>query len=151
MKIHLNINSALEETEVHIYAKEYNEQVERLMKQLQAAQANQSNVLDGYFQQEIHLLKITDIYSIYVEDSKVFLQTEEMEYESKRKLYELEEQLARDFVRVNKSTLVNVNKITSIGMGKIGTTQLQLDNDVTIHVSRKYLKELKQHLGIGRD
>lgn len=151
MKIHLNINSALEETEVHIYAKEYNEQVERLMKQLQAAQANQSNVLDGYLQQEIHLLKITDIYSIYAEDSRVFLQTEEMEYESKRKLYELEAQLAKDFVRVNKSTLVNVNKITSIGMGKIGTTQLQLDNDVTIHVSRKYLKELKQHLGIGRD
>jgi len=151
LKIHLNINSALEETEVHIYAKEYNEQVERLMKQLQAAQANQSNVLDGYLQQEIHLLKITDIYSIYAEDSRVFLQTEEMEYESKRKLYELEAQLAKDFVRVNKSTLVNVNKITSIGMGKIGTTQLQLDNDVTIHVSRKYLKELKQHLGIGRD
>lgn len=151
MKIQLNINSALEKTEVHIYAKEYNEQVERLMKQLQAVQANQTTVLDGYLQQEIHLLKVTDIYSIYVEDSKVFLQTEEMEYESKRKLYELEEQLAKDFVRVNKSTLVNVNKITSIGMGKIGTTQLLLDNDVAIHVSRKYLKQLKQHLGIGRD
>jgi DNA-binding LytR/AlgR family response regulator len=151
LKIQLSINSALEETEIHIYAKEYNEQVERLMKQLQAAQVTQATVLDGYLQQEIHLLKIGDIYSIYVEDSKVFLQTEEQEYESKRKLYELEAQLAKDFVRVNKSMLVNVHKIASIGMGKIGTTQLVLDNDTSIHVSRKYLKELKNHLGIGRD
>lgn len=150
MKIQLTINQALEETEVHILAKEYNEQIEKLMKQLQASQTTQATVLDGYLQQEIHLLKITDIYSIYAEESRVFLQTDEQEYESKRKLYELEEMLSKDFVRVNKSTLVNVHKISSIQMGKIGTTQLLLENDVAIHVSRKYLKELKLHLGIGR-
>ena len=54
MKIHLTINSELEETEVHIHAKEYTEQIERLMKQLQASQ---TTMLDGYFQQEIHMLK----------------------------------------------------------------------------------------------
>lgn len=148
MKIHLTIHHELEETEVHIQAKEYNEQIERLMQQLQASQ---TTMLDGYFQQEIHLLKISDIYSIYAEDAKVFLQTNEHEFESKRKLYELEAQLSKDFVRVSKSTLVNIHKISSIQMGKIGTTQLLLENDVTIHVSRKYIKELKRHLGIGRD
>ncbi len=148
MKIHLTIHYELEETEVHIHAKEYNEQIERLMQQLQASQ---TTMLDGYFQQEIHLLKISDIYSIYAEDAKVFLQTNEQEFESKRKLYELEAQLSKDFVRVSKSTLVNIHKISSIQMGKIGTTQLLLENDVTIHVSRKYIKELKRHLGIGRD
>ena len=148
MKIHLSINSALQETEIRIHAKEYNEQIEKLMKQLQATQ---STMIDGYLQQEIHMLKINDIYSIYAEGAKIFLQTEEQEFESKRKLYELETQFAQDFVRVSKSTLVNINKITSIQMGKIGSTQLLLDNDVSIHVSRKYLKELKNHLGIGRE
>ena len=52
MKIHLTINHELEETEVHIHAKEYNEQIERLMRQLQASQ---TTMLDGYDQQEIHL------------------------------------------------------------------------------------------------
>ena len=148
MKIHLTINSELEETEIHIHAKEYTEQIERLMKQLQASQ---TTMLDGYFQQEIHMLKISDIYSIYAEGAKVFLQTEEQEFETKRKLYELEAQLAKDFARVSKSTLVNINKIASIQMSKIGTTELILENDVSVHVSRKYLKELKRHLGIGRD
>ena len=148
MKIHLTINSELHETEIHIHAKEFNEQIEKLMKQLQTTQ---STIIDGYLQQEIHMLKINDIYSIYAEGSKVFLQTEEQEFESKRKLYELEDQLAKDFARVSKSTLVNINKIASIQMGKIGSTELLLDNDVSIHVSRKYLKELKRQLGIGRD
>jgi len=148
MKIHLTINSALEENEIHIHAKEYNEQIERLMKQLQISQ---TTMIDGYIQQEIHMLKISDIFSIYAEDAKVFLQTEEQEFESKRKLYELEAQFAKDFARVSKSTLVNIHKIASIQMGKLGATELILENDVTVHVSRKYLKELKRHLGIGRD
>lgn len=74
------------------------------------------------------------------------MQTEEQEFETKRKLYELEAQLAKDFARVSKSTLVNINKIASIQMGKIGTTELILENDVSVHVSRKYLKELKTPL-----
>ncbi|WP_042478942.1 LytTR family DNA-binding domain-containing protein [Bacillus ndiopicus] len=151
MKIQLTINSALEDTEIHIHAKEYNEQIEQLMKQLQGSQSGKTNVLDGYLQQEIHLLKITDIFSIYAEGAKIYLQTDEQEFESKRKLYELEAQLVKDFVRVNKSTLVNVHKISSIQMGKIGTTQLLLENDTSIPVSRKYLKDLKRHLGIGKE
>lgn len=62
MKIQLTINSALEQTEIHIYAKEYNEQIEQLMKQLKAANTVHAGVIDGYLQQEIHLLKITDIF-----------------------------------------------------------------------------------------
>ena len=81
--IHLSINSALQEMDIQIHTKEYNEQIEKLMKQLQATP---STMIDGYCQQEIHMLKISDIYSIYAEGAKVFLQTEEQEFETKRKL-----------------------------------------------------------------
>ncbi len=149
MKIQLIIDEKFQETEVQICAKEYNDQIERLMKQLQLAQ--KVTVLDGYLQQEIHMLKIKDIYFIYAEGSKVYLQTTEHEFESKRKLYELEEMLSNDFVRVSKSTLVNIDKIASIQMGRIGSTEIVLDDESSVHVSRKYLKELKSRLGIGRD
>lgn len=149
MKIHLIINSDLEKTEVHIHAKEYNETIEQLMRQLQTATS--PTMIDGYLNQEIHMLKIEDIYSIYAEGTKVYLQTEEQEFEAKKKLYELEDQFAKDFVRVNKSTLVNLNKIASIQVATLGATQLLLDNGASVHISRKYLKELKQHLGIGKE
>ena len=148
MKIHLVINEELETTEVHIHAKHYTTEIEQLLRKLQQDQS--PTMLDGYIQQEIHMVKIDDIYSVYAEGAKVYLQTEEQEYETKRKLYELEELLAKDFVRVNKSTLVHINKIVSIQQ-KLGAAQLLLDNEVTIHISRKYMKQLKNQLGIGRD
>ncbi|WP_062051086.1 LytTR family DNA-binding domain-containing protein [Bacillus sp. JCM 19034] len=148
MKIHLQIDDKFEETEVHICASEYNEQIERLMKQLQVTQMN---AIDGYLQQDIHLVKIQDIYYIFAEGTKVYLYTAEHEFESKRKLYELETILAQDFVRVSKSTLVNIDKITSIQLGRLGSTEVILDDESSVHVSRKYLKELKSRLGIGRN
>ena len=148
MKINLIINDELEETEIKIYAKEYSEHIEKIMKQLQV---NQLNFLDGYLGQEIYMVKISDIYIVNAEEAKVFLHTDEQEYEVKRKLYEIENQFLNDFVRVSKSSLVNINRIASIQVGRIGSTELILDNDVSINVSRKYLKELKHHLGIGRE
>ncbi|MEK4699490.1 LytTR family DNA-binding domain-containing protein [Solibacillus sp. FSL R7-0668] len=149
MKIHLVINNEIETTEIHIHAKEYNEQIEQLMKQLQATQS--PTMINGYFNQDIHMLKVDEIYSIYAEGPKVYLQTEEQEFEAKKKLYELEAQLAKDFVRVNKSTLINLNKITSIQLATLSSTQALLENGVSIHISRKYIKELKSKLGIGKE
>lgn len=148
MKIQLVIDAKFQETEIHICVKQYDEQIEQLMKQLQVVQ---TTVIDGYLQQDIHMLKIKDIYFIYAEGAKVYLQTTEHEFESKRKLYELETMLSHDFVRVSKSTLVNIDKIASIQMGRIGSTEIILDDESSVHVSRKYLKELKSRLGIGRE
>lgn len=149
MKIQLIIDEKIQETELQIRANQYNEQIERLMKQLQDIQT--TTTIDGYLQQEIHMLKIKDINYIYAEGAKVFLQTVNHEFESKRKLYELEMMLSYDFVRVSKSMLVNIDKIASIQLGRIGSTEIILEDESSVHVSRKYLKELKNRLGIGRD
>lgn len=148
MKIHVKIEKQYEEIEVHLYANAYSEEVERLMKRLKTPEVT---TVDGYKEQEIRMLKLADIYSIYAEGSRIFFQTEEEEFESKRKLYELEELLAEQFTRVNKSTLVNIDKIASIQLGRFATPTLVLDNEATIPVSRNYLKSLKQKLGIGRN
>lgn len=146
MQIKLFIDEKYEDLEVHIYAKNYLD-VEQLMKQLNTSNPN---TIDGYIAQEIYMLKIPDIYFVYSEGAKVYFQTDEEEFESKRKLYEIEELLEKEFVRVNKSTLVNVSKISSMKMEKSGNMELVMDNDSSCHVSRKYIKGLKERLGIGR-
>lgn len=148
MQIKLFIDEKYEDTEVHIYAKAFTEEIEQLMKQLKSTQ---SDTIDGYIAQEIYMLKISDIYFVYSEGGKVYFQTDEEEYESKRKLYEIERLLEKEFVRINKSTLVNMSKIASMKMEKTGMMQIVMDNEATAHVSRKYLKGLKARLGIGRE
>ncbi|MGE6259258.1 LytTR family DNA-binding domain-containing protein [Heyndrickxia sporothermodurans] len=148
MQIKLIIDEKIEDTEIHIHANSFTDEIEQIMKFLKSSK---TEVIDGYIQQEIYMLKISDIYFVYSEGAKVYFQTDEDEYESKRKLYEVEEFLEKDFVRVNKSTLVNVSKISFMKMEKIGMMQLVMENGTTAHVSRMYLKMLKKRLGIGRD
>lgn len=147
MKTHLHIDKAYEQAEIHIYTAEYTETIEKLMQQL-----NQPTVatMIGYIQQDIHVLKVDDIYAIVSEEAKVYLQTEEHDYESKHKLYEIEEQYSKIFARINKSTLINFQKLQSI-QNKFGIAHVLLHNDVSFPVSRRYLKELKSKLGIGRE
>jgi DNA-binding LytR/AlgR family response regulator len=145
MKIHLHIDSAHEEIEVHIYAAEYSEAIEKIMGQLKQPA---TETIIGYLQQDIHIVKLNDIYAVISEGAKVYLQTDEQEYETKLKLYEMEDQYSKMFARINKSTLININKLQSI-QNKLGSAQGILLNDVRFPISRRYLKELKIKLGIG--
>lgn len=146
MKIHLHIDEAYKEPEVHIYAAAYTEAIEQLMKQLKApSQA----ALIGYLNEDIHVLKVEDIYAVVTEDGKMYLHTERDEYESKYKLYEIEETYPETFARINKSTLINLDYLQTIQY-KLGKTEAILTNDISFPISRRYLKLLKQKLGIGR-
>ena len=145
MKIHLHIDSAHEEIELHIYAAEYSETIEKIMQQLKQPA---TETIIGYLQQDIHIAKLDDIYAVISEGAKVYLQTDEQEYETKLKLYEMEDQYSQTFARINKSILININKLQFI-QNKLGSAQAILLNDVSFPISRRYLKELKIKLGIG--
>lgn len=147
MKIHLHIENDLQQIEVHIHAPAYNEVVEQLMKRLN--QQAPSDSIVGYKDSDIHLLQVHEVYSIYSDQGKIYIQTDDDEFESKNKLYELEEKFAQQFIRINKATLVNIKKITSIQSKVLGNPQVVLANETTIPVSRNYFKSLKEALGLG--
>lgn len=148
MKVHLHIQQDQQETEVHIYTSEFNDTIEQLMKKINSTT---NATLVGYSETDIHLLKPSEIYTIYTESGKVFLQTDEHEFECKSKLYEVEERFSTHFVRINKSMLVNLDKIASIQAKMLGNPQLVLSNESVVTVSRNYFKALKEKLGFGRD
>jgi len=148
MKVQVTLDDKYEEIEVNINARNFDEEVQQLMNKLKTPTAS---VIDGYIEQEIRMLKVAEIYTVYVEEGKVYFQTDEEEYQSKKKLFEIEEMFEKQFSRVNKSMLVNVDHIRSFQLNMLGSTELILHNGATVHVSRKFLKDLKKKLGIGRE
>lgn len=148
MKIQVTLDEQYQEIEVHIHAKSLDEEVQKVIDQLKTPIVN---VIDGYVNQEIRMLKASEIYTIYVQEGKVYLQTDEEEYYSKKKLYEIEQLFQKQFSRVSKSTLVNVDHIRSFQLDLVGATELILHNGTSVHVSRKYFKDLKKKLGIGKE
>lgn len=94
-----------------------------------------------------YYVKKTDILFFETEDGKIIAHTEENMYRSDYKLYELEEKLPSYFVRISKSCIVNVMKISCINRNITGASKVTfLNTEKEVYCSRSYLKLLKEKI-----
>ena len=118
MKVEIQIDNNLEENKVIIQAKEMNEEISELMKKL----SNQKEKITVYLDEETYFLKEDDIESVFASDGKVFIKTENQEFQSKNRLYEIEEILSKNkFIRISNSEIVNFEKVKNINTKLSGT------------------------------
>ena len=145
MKIILEDLSPGEEEQIIIKCHELRPEMLKLINKLKIW----DSFLIGYAGNGVHRLSPADINYIEAVDRKVFIYDESTAYESRQKLYELEETLAiHDFIRVSKSVLVNLRKIKSIIPSFSGRMEAVLQNGEKVICSRQYISELKSLLGM---
>ncbi len=90
---------------------------------------------------------IGDIFYVESVDKKVFIYCEKEIYRSGHRLYELEEMVSgAGFVRVSKSVLLNVEKLTGVKTLMNSKLEAKLCNGESVCVTRKYLKDIKSEL-----
>ena len=90
---------------------------------------------------------INDIFYVESVDKKVFAYCEKEVFRSNYKLYELEERLPHmGFVRVSKSVIINIEKLTGIKTLVNSKLEARLSNGESVCVTRKYLKDIKMAL-----
>ncbi len=110
----------------------------------------QEKELVGYIQNDIHRLLFCDIYYFEAVENKVFIYCRDKVYESKQKLYELEQLCEnRRFFRCSKSTILNIEKITLVRPSISGRFEAILDNTEKVIISRQYVPQLKSKIGLG--
>lgn len=113
------------------------------------ARLKAQDTLVAYNGSDILRIRPTDIYYIEAVDNKTFLYLKEKVYQSRQKLYELENALASyDFLRVSKSVIVNLSKIKALSPALNGRLEALMDNGERIIISRQYVTDLKKRLGI---
>lgn len=145
MKVELNIEPSLPDVTVVIHAPARTEEVERLLARL----SEQEDSLLGFRGTEAVMLAPETILRFYGEDKEVRAQTAEGVYTVRHRLYELEERLDRQqFVRISHSEIVNLRQVTGLDLGLTGTIRMTLTGGVTTYVSRRYVKKIKEVLGL---
>ena len=93
---------------------------------------------------------VADLFYVESVDNRVFLYTAAESYETRLKLYELEDMLKeKTFLRISKSMIVNLMKITSVRPALNGRFSAILKNGEEILISRKYVPALKRVLKGG--
>lgn len=94
------------------------------------------------------ILQPKDVYMIRVEDGETIIYGAKQTYHSRKRLYEIGQQLGNQFMQISKATIVNLSYMDSIEPGFSGTLLLKLKNGSKDYVSRKYLPEFKKYLGL---
>ena len=146
MKLELRIDPALSETEVTVRAPARTPEVNALLDGLSAGDAP----LLGFCPDGTAVpLAPEELLRFYGEDKDVRAQTVEAVYTVRERLYELEQRLAgHSFARVSHSEIVNLKRVTALDLGLTGTIRMTLSGGVTVYVSRRYVKKMKEVLGL---
>jgi DNA-binding LytR/AlgR family response regulator len=145
MKVSIEEISREQDEEIIIRCHEVNNDIMKLLNKLITKRA----VLLGYDGDNIHRLRIADVYYFEAVDNNVFIYCKNKVFESKHKLYELEEMCqGKEFFRASKSIIINLTKISFVKPSISGRFEAKLDNGERVAVSRQYVPVLKKMLGL---
>ncbi len=110
---------------------------------------NSDKILLAHLGEKIKILNPSKIYRIYTEDSKVFAESIDKKFQIKKRIYQLEDDLKlKKFVRISNSELINLNLVDSFDLSYSGTISVVMKNKSRTFVSRRYVKKIKETLGI---
>lgn len=110
-----------------------------------------NNFLTGYTQvSSQQQISVKDILYIEAVGENVFAYTHDKVLELKKRLYELEEELAPyQFIRCSKSFLICLLKVDSIRPALNGRYLARMENNEEVIISRKYAKSVKKRIMEG--
>lgn len=146
MKITIDVDANINETQIHISCNHLTSEIENIIAMLRMM--NQQLMVMR--EDESYLIDVNQISYVEALERKTFVYTEDAVYESKLKLYEMEERLCESgFFRVSKSCLVRLKYIKSIKNDVERKLRLTMKNGEQIMVSRQYADEMKKRLGIN--
>lgn len=139
-----------EEEEIIIKCAALNQRVMDLISELKREDDTKAiHKLQVWLDGKLHLIDPSEVFYFEYVDQKVFVYGKTKVYEIKNKLYKIEEMLSRkDFIRVSKTCILNLNKINSLAPALGGRFEANLKNGEKIIISRQYVNNLKEALGL---
>ncbi len=131
------------EEEVIVYSHQRND----LVEQIESLVNSQKIEIIGYKEQETVKLDLSEVFCFICEDNKVYALTEKKKFKIKLRLYQLEEKLPQDFVKLNQSCIGNIRKIQRFNASFGGSLSVEFKNGYCDYVSRRQLKIVKERFG----
>ena len=140
------VESIKETLKVIIKCRQVNDEVLRLKchselfdRKIQAKRNNETCFVDSL-----------DVLYFESVDNRTFLYTVKDVMEVKLRLYELETFLSeKDFIRISKSQIVNINKIKALKPELNRTILATMCSGEQLYISRKYVKAIRNVLAVG--
>ena len=103
--------------------------------------------LVGYTDTEAKKINLLNVNCFISEDNKVFALSDE-KLQIKLRLYQIEDMLDDNFIKINKSCIANIRQIKKVRATFSGAISVIFDNGYEDYISRRNLKSVKERLGV---
>ena len=143
MRIRIEIDEKIKEDEIIIKCSQLNNEINKIQSLLNEIISKKNNMV--FYKDNIeYFISLEEILFFETEANNVFAHSVDNVYKVKYKLYELEGTLPDNFMRVSKSTILNVDYIYSITKNITASSIVEFQHThKTVYVSRNYYKPLK--------
>ena len=145
MKIIIEDRKDEEEDELIIRCRHMDDSLLKLIYAIKAGKEKLTAMKgDQFFQ-----IEPKEVYYFETVDNKVFIYLEKGVFETKYRLYELEERYREtDFLRISKSFIMNLSKVQHLSPAFNGRFEATMKNGEKLVISRQYVPALKEKLGL---
>ena len=143
LKVELKLSAEIKEPYAVIYADKLTEDLQSAISYLQ----NQEQIITASEEENIVIIKPREIDMIVSTGRSVILYCGKKEYISRKCLYEFEEMLGNRFMRISKTTLINLEQLGHVEPSFNGM-MVVLKSGQKDYISRKYLPIFKKYLGL---
>lgn len=150
MEIRFNQNSKqLSEPLITVEYNEKNKRIENLIEYISKFRENETELISIKSSDQILIININKIDLIDVENNKLYVYTEDQIIETNERLINIKDKIGNnDFVQVSKHALININSLISLSSSFSGNMMAKLKYDNKPSVSRRYVSNLTDRLGI---
>ncbi len=146
MNVRVEIDGTIENSEIVIRVRARDGEADRLERAVREA-LESSREMAVYKEDGVYYLPLPDILFFETEGEAVYAHTADDMYAAKKRLYELEELLPNTFMRVSKSTVLNLSAVSSVTRTFPSACTAQfLCTHKQVYVSRSYYKLLRERL-----
>ncbi len=150
MKVKIEIDENLQEEEVIIRCRSLNESIVNLQNYI-SEQRDGKQCIPLYHGGTEYYVPIQEIYFFETEGKELHAHTKDQLFNTTYKLYELEGMLPGCFMRISKSTIVNLDYIYSITRNLTASSVVEfMHSSKKALVSRAYYKALIESIEVRR-
>lgn len=145
IKIFTNISKEFKETILTITAPVLTEEIQGIIEY--ASNSKVPSKIMANKNNEIYFIKIEDIICFFSQDKYNYIRTKDGIYRLKYKLYEIEEVFnSKDFIRISKSCIININQVKCFDTNTLGTLVVKLNDNTQEIVSKRNVSQIMKLL-----
>ena len=111
MKVSVDISAEYKEPYAVIYTDKVTDEIQRM---IDIFSTSETPITALQNEEDLIVLQPKEIFMVRVEDGDTIIYGEKNKYRSRKRLYEIGQQLGKQFMQISKTTLINLSYMDSI-------------------------------------